>query len=273
MARYSVENTQRYLHYLPNTFRCLINGSSGSGKTNVLLNILSQLFKAYDDNNIPFHFILCTKTLEQPLYEGFIKETRNNYKNATLNATRTISTFNECFFDELDKSKKLIIVIDDMVGQINKHDKNALIHLFTTSRPRNISLFFLTQRYTQLDIICRQQLNYLITFKQSLDDLKKIYNEHLSFLPSIKVLENKFRVNINYFCLFCDLEKSTVRDCIDIFQGKKEFKYIANVNDMIEKLLIIDGELNAGNDSDDLMNEMKNLLVTLERMELIKVYY
>jgi len=272
IERYAVETPYRYLHYLPNTFRCLINGQSGSGKTNLLLNILSQLFESYKNNKLKFKLEICSKTLNQPLYEGFIKETKSNYKeDCSIETSDRVSHFNEEFYKNLNKDIKHVIVIDDMVGQLNKDDRKALIHLFTASRPRGISLFFLTQRYTQLEIVCRQQINYLITFKQGFNDLRTIYSEHLNFMENFSILENKFKTSINYYCLFCDLEKSVIKDCVDIFEGSKEINYYSNVNDLIEKMVIIDGEINAGNDNDDMINEIRSIINELVKMDIISV--
>ncbi|AJP61550.1 ATPase DNA packaging protein [Choristoneura biennis entomopoxvirus 'L' virophage] len=260
IKRYDSDNNDRLLNYIPNTVRCIINGESGCGKTNVLLNILSNIFESYSGL---FNLIICSKTLEQPLYQGYVNETKRNYKKCNIICVDKIENINISKTDY-----KTIIVIDDMLGNMDKEDKKILISLFTTSRPRNISLFFLTQRYTQLDVICRQQCNYLITFRQGVKDLKTIYDEKLNFI-TFDELNNMFNNSINFYCIFCDVERNTIRDCIDIFKNDTGLKYYSNPDDLIEKWIILCQEKLSGNDNDDINDQIKNIARELEKLDII----
>lgn len=256
--KYNKQNLIRKISFLPEIFRCIINGKSGSGKTNLLLNILNKIFKNYDSVIVT----ICSRTIDQFLYQEFIKETEENFKNVIIEETKDLLYFNETYFEILEKyNKKKIIILDDITPNYE-----ILNHLFSSTRPRNISVFYLSQRYTQLDIRCRQQINYLITFKQSEKDLKFIYKENLSNILEFNELSNLFKTNQNFFALFCDLDKNIIKTSNDIFSDTNYIFY-NNLDDLIKQLKILIGEKNAGNDSVD--NKIKFILTELEKHKII----
>lgn len=259
--KYNKNNLERKISYLPETFRCIINGKSGSGKTNLLLNILSKIFENYNYINVT----ICSRTIEQFLYQEFIKESKENFKNVVIEETKELLYFNENYFEIMEKyDSKKIIILDDIY-----ENYEILNHLFSSTRPRNISVFYLSQRYTQLDIRCRQQINYLITFKQSEKDLKFIYKENLANILEFNELCDLFKTNQNFFALFCDLEKNIIKTTNDIFCDENYIFY-DDLNDLIEQLKILVGEKNAGNDSVD--NKIKFILNELEKHNVISNY-
>lgn len=259
--KYNKNNLIRKISFLPEIFRCIINGKSGSGKTNLLLNILNKIFQNYDRVNVT----ICSRTINQFLYQEFIKESKENFKNIVIEETKDLLYFNENYFEimETNNSKK-IIILDDI-----SENYEILNHLFSSTRPRNISVFYLSQRYTQLDIRCRQQINYLITFKQSEKDLKFIYKENLSNILEFNELCDLFKINQNFFALFCDLEKNIIKTTNDIFCDEN-YVFYNNLNDLINQLKILIGEKNAGNDSVD--NKIKFILNELEKNKIINFF-
>ncbi|AJP61530.1 ATPase DNA packaging protein [Adoxophyes honmai entomopoxvirus 'L' virophage 1] len=265
-----VEKTRYYEHF-PNTFRCLINGESGSGKTNILINIMNELMEKYKKNDVNFCITICSKTLDQSLYKGFIDETNKNYDGfGRVDTVEEIKKFDDKYYNS-DKNIKKIIIIDDMIGKVDKEDKKALIHLFTASRPREICVFFLTQRYTHLDVVCRQQCNYIVSFRQGINDLRLIYQEKLNFLPSFELLQDMYMENstINFFCLFCDLDRCVVKNCIEIFHHNMEIMYYNNPRDLVVKFRILEQEMYAGNDNDSIIDNIKLIISELYKMNII----
>ena len=130
-------------------FRMLIIGPSGSGKTNVLLHLINNLHpvdKIY----------LYAKDIHEPKYEYL----NNRIEKAGIKNLNDPKAFIECSVDMDDvlddinnsnknRDKKVLIVFDDMIADIehNEKFKKTIKELFYRSRKINVSIVFITQSY------------------------------------------------------------------------------------------------------------------------------
>ena len=130
-------------------YRILIIGGSGSGKTNVLLNLIDNqpdIDKIYlyakDPYEAKYQYLINIrekvglKRFNDP--KAFIE-----YSNEMCDVYINIDEYN------VDKDCKILIVFDDMVSDIIKNKKlNSIVtELFIRGRKINISLVFITQLY------------------------------------------------------------------------------------------------------------------------------
>lgn len=251
--KFNIQEDPRLIWFLPNIFRCVVNGSSGCGKTNLILNIIYKIL----DKNDNISLTICTKTIHQDLYQKFIEDVKLKYKKVAITTNDSISN--------IKLKNKEIIIIDDMLGVMNKEDKKALIHLFSASRPRKISVFFLTQRYTKIDISCRRNCNYLITFKPSLEEANTICSELIGSIMYPSELINRFENNAHY-SLFFDLEKMKCMNIYEVFQISN-LVYYRSVDDLVDKLIILMGEKKAGNDN--VNNDIESIIKELRDIGLL----
>ena len=136
--------------YIPDhPYRILIIGGSGSGKTNLLLNLIEN---QPDINKI----YLYVKDPYESKYQYLINKRESvginhfndpkafiDYSNDTHDVYEDIDDYNP------DKEKKMLIVFDDMIADmINNKKLNSIVtELFITGRNLNISLVFITQSY------------------------------------------------------------------------------------------------------------------------------
>ena len=121
----------------------MIIGSSGSGKTNALLNLISQ----QNDSD------LYGKDLSEAKYEFLIKKREDagikhlNDLKAFIEGSNTMDNVYENI-DEYSptRRKKILIVFDDMIADImtNKKFQAVVKELFVRCRKLNISLVFIT---------------------------------------------------------------------------------------------------------------------------------
>ena len=110
-------NFKQLYPYMPkSTFRMLICGNSGSGKTNLLYHILMKPLVYYDQ----IHFILYGKNLEQEKYRHMIKEL-NDFSNEVgydiifySNDEITLVT------KRIDPDSQTVEISDDFVREKNK---------------------------------------------------------------------------------------------------------------------------------------------------------
>ena len=137
-----------YIHDHP--CRVLITDSSGSGKTNSLLNLINEqedIGKIY----------LYAKDLSEPTYEYLIRNRENagiehlNDSKAFIEYSNTMNDVYENIDNYNPKRKrKILIVFDDMIADImaNKKFQSIIKELFIRCRKLDISLVFITQSYS-----------------------------------------------------------------------------------------------------------------------------
>ena len=168
--------------YIPDyPYRILIIGGSGSGKTNTLLNLINEqkdIDKIY----------LYAKDLSEPKYEYLIK----NRENAGIKHLNDSKAFIECsntmddVYENIDdynpsRKRKVIIIFDDMIGDImsNKKFQAIIKELFIRCRKLNISLVFIPQSYFSFPKDVRlNSTHYLIMKINNRTELQNIAINH-----------------------------------------------------------------------------------------------
>ena len=136
--------------YIPDhSYRILITGGSGSGKTHLLLNLIEN---QPDIDKINLY----AKDLYEPKYQYLINKRESvginhfkdskafiDYSNDMHDIYKNIGDYN------LDKENKILLVFDDMIADmINNNKLNSIVsELFIRGRKLNISLIFITQPY------------------------------------------------------------------------------------------------------------------------------
>ena len=137
--------------YIPNhLYRILVNGASGSGKTNALLNLIRE---HNNDEHID-KIYLYVKNLNEPKYELLIKKREDvgikhlKDPKVFIEYSITVDDVSNNIDDNNPKrNKKNLILFDDIIGDINANKKFQTIikDLFFRCRTLNISLAFTTQ--------------------------------------------------------------------------------------------------------------------------------
>ena len=168
---YTNENKRKHnpnWPYIPDhPYRILIIGGSGSGKTNILLNLI---------NNQPDidKIYLYAKDLYEPKYQFLINKRESiglkhfndlkafiEYTNDMNDIYKDIDNYNP------DKENKILIVFDDMIADMikNKELNSIVTELFIRGRKLNISLVFITQSYFKVPRDVRLNTNHFFIMK------------------------------------------------------------------------------------------------------------
>lgn len=207
-------------------FRCLIAGASSRGKTNLVLNIImKQLIfdKLYlyfkDESEDKYEFLISYFTALEKKY---------NDENGTDEKIIEWSTNpNDIVaYDDLDKEKQNLIVMDDMVLDKNQ-EKN--VKLFTMGRKRNASTIYQTQNLFATPQNIRKNCDYIILFstnKREINELAKSYATDIPYDEFVRIYKdavsepyswflidaNAKHVSFKYRCKFDGLYKPPERD-------------------------------------------------------------
>ena len=147
------ENNKRHDEkwpYIPDhPYRILIIGSSGSGKTNTLINLINE------QNDID-KIYLYSKDLSKPKYKYLIRKRENvgikhvNNSSAFIECSSTMDDVYENIHDyNRRRKRKILVVFDEIIADIMASKKfQAIIkELFIRCRKLNISLVFITHSY------------------------------------------------------------------------------------------------------------------------------
>ena len=142
------EHNSKWRYIPDHPYRILIIGGSGSGKTNALLNLISNqpdIDKIYLYANNPYetkYQYLIKKREKVGLKHYDDPKAFIEYSNDTQDVYKIIEEYNL-------KKRKILIVFDDMIADIinNKKLNPVVTELFIRGRKLNVSFVFVTQSY------------------------------------------------------------------------------------------------------------------------------
>lgn len=157
------------------TFRMVLAGPNGCGKTNTLLNMILR-FMNFEEIHI------LTKDIHEPAYE-FLQET---LKPVEKKIKQKIVHMYDDKDDlpnpqDLDDESHKIIVFDD---QVSEKDQSKIVDYFILGRKKNCGCFYLTQSFFSVPLKIRHNCNYFCLFNLPSDgDLCRISREIANDIP------------------------------------------------------------------------------------------
>lgn len=203
MKRYVVKKPLEQINeeesLFPYPTRCLIVGSSGSGKTWLLYNIITNYWIRYK------RLVIFTKSLEQPIYQS-LRKIFEKVKKIDIDFYENceeMTTVDECEPDTL-------IVFDDCL--LEKQD--IIREYFVRGRHKKISCIYLSQCYSKVDVqVIRNNVNVLITFEQNNHYMEKIYDDFVGTDMTFDVFKDVCREawNVDHGFLIIDKTKKNGR--------------------------------------------------------------
>lgn len=177
----SYHNPSFKKHLMKVPFRALIVGSSGSGKTQLVFELIKRMQGTFNK------IILCVKNKSEPLYEWLAdsldKDQLEIYEGADQvpNVDDYDTTPKETPYGKVEKNpngpEQILAIFDDLVLDRNQ---DRIIQFFIRGRKISggISCCYLTQSYYETPKIIRLNCNYLFIKKLSSErDLSLILSE------------------------------------------------------------------------------------------------
>ena len=182
----------------------MIIGSSGSGKTNYLLNSIQE------DNNIIDKIYLYAKDLEGPKYQFLIEKREQagikNLKdpNAFIEYSNSMDDIYESIEDYNKKRKrKVLIIFDDMISHVISCKKAQLVlkELFIRCRKLNI----LTQSYFSVPKDVRLNCTHFIIFKlnkkRELQNIAINHSADIDYKDFVNIYRNCTKKTFNFLTI------------------------------------------------------------------------
>ena len=170
--------------YTPDhTYRILIIGGSGTGKTNALLNLINNqqdIDKPYLYAKDPYedkYQYLINKRESVGLKHFNDPKAFSEYPNDMYDVYKNIDNYNP------DKENKILIVFDDIIADmINNKKLNSIVTTpFIRGRKLNISLVFISQSYFKVPRDVRNNSTHFFIMKiPNKRELQQIATNHSS---------------------------------------------------------------------------------------------
>ena len=154
-------------HQIKVPFRLAVIASSGSGKTQWLLNCIARM------NDTFGHIYVCYRTNE-PLYDFLQKQIGAD----KITFFTQLSKFPQV--NEMPRDKQILCVFDDVVNYSDR-EQGIIKEYFIRGRKmgKGISMCYLSQSFYRIPKIIRLQCNYLILLKLgSKKDLSLILGDY-----------------------------------------------------------------------------------------------
>jgi hypothetical protein len=151
-------------HKISVPFFALIVGSTGSGKTQTLLNILKKMNGTFEK------IVLCVKCAQEPLYQWLINkldpEQLKVYENGIVPPVN----------DFQGSTGNTLLVFDDLVNM--KH-QGPIEEFYIRGRKMNCSMIYLTQSFYKVPKVIRIQCNHIFLKRlTTLRDLNMVISEY-----------------------------------------------------------------------------------------------
>lgn len=170
------DHTRDYPTYkqvkIPLTSRILICGPTGSGKTNILMNLIKKI-------GVFTRIYLFCKTPEEKLYKQWIEKVRKleeKHKQKILFVSDSLESLPDA--NQFDPEYTNLLVIDDFAFS-KERQLEPVVDCWIRARKKNVTMIFLTQSYHKTPIDIRKNSDYLILKKLNTQkDINTILSEY-----------------------------------------------------------------------------------------------
>lgn len=145
-------NPNYKIHGIKVPFRMLIIGSSGSGKTSTLLNLIKVM------SNTFMRICVITKDKQEPLYQYLHHVTGGDKGNVSI---ENIDEKGLPDLKEFNSENNSLIILDDLVNESAKKQQ-PISDYFIRARKKGVSLVYISQSFYAIPKMIRNNVNYII---------------------------------------------------------------------------------------------------------------
>lgn len=175
--------------------RVIFNGKSGSGKTNLLINMMikPQMYKGYYDE---VYLISPTANKGDDLPKYLDLDDKHIFTDLDPEIVEKILSEQMEKVEEkgIAKSPKVCVILDDIQSSPSFMRSDPFTQLFIAGRHFNLSVFVCCQQFKRLPKVCRLQASNIFFFPSSLSEVDTLCDE---FCPP-NLSKNDFKKMIKY---------------------------------------------------------------------------
>lgn len=175
----SSKNNNNHAPFFPKNIICVIAGSTGCGKTNLLINLLLR------DGILDYGDVhIYSPTLHQGSYQ-YLKQCYQDKENK-IKAVYKLPIKIASFYDtdeeiidpgQLNPNISHIMIFDDVMLK----DQTKIKDYFCRGRHNNVNMFYLCQSLYKITKHCiRENANFFILFRQDEKTLKYFHETHIT---------------------------------------------------------------------------------------------
>jgi hypothetical protein len=170
-------------------FRLAVSGSSDSGKTTMIMNLLMGDKKIKEDGEryIPCNdVVLIGKFLNEPkwcIVRDFYNKLAEEGEDVSF---RTYSPSNTPDVEEFDPSRSTVVVFEDIMN-MPKKIQERIADYFSSGRHSNISPIYVSQRFFLIPKTIRENVTYISLHRGAgnLSDIKRIISQYTDQAESL----------------------------------------------------------------------------------------
>jgi hypothetical protein len=153
-------------------FRMAIAGPSGSGKSNLMLNMMLK-WLYYDQ------LIVCARDIGEDKYvlvKKFMEEVAEKRKKKLKDILIFITHPRDLpAVESFSKTTQTLVVFDDM-NSLSEADQGRIVDYFTFGRKFGCSMIYLAQRYLKVPSLLRSNIDWVVLFKVRSDaEMRTLY--------------------------------------------------------------------------------------------------
>jgi hypothetical protein len=176
--------------------RFLICGATGSGKTNVVLNLIYDL--------LPWTSLyVYAKDLAEPKYEELRLACEAAQAKEQFHASFECDPEDIVSPDDLDPNEQNLIIFDDFC--LDRTALPAIAELFIRSRKKNATVIFITQSYYDTPKIIRLQCTCFILFapndEREMSEMHKNHNCGMTRIEFVKMFHEATAEPYSFLCI------------------------------------------------------------------------
>ena len=170
-------------------FRLAVSGSSDSGKTTMIMNLLMGDKKIKEDGEryIPCNdVVLIGKFLNEPkwcIVRDFYNKLAEEGEDVSF---RTYSSSDTPDVEEFDPSRLTVVVFEDIMN-MPKKIQERIADYFSSGRHSNISPIYVSQRFFLIPKTIRENVTYISLHRGAgnLSDIKRIISQYTDQAESL----------------------------------------------------------------------------------------
>jgi predicted ATP-dependent serine protease len=152
----------------------LFLGRPGSGKTSLLVNFITKIYKKKFHKIYVFMPESSRNSLKNNIFEKFLPP---DQLYEELNIDTINDVYQKIIANSMDDLKSLVI-FDDVQKSLKDHEIVKMVkNLFANRRHLKLCIFVMLQKYFALDKSLRELVSNVILFKMNKQEQYKIFNE------------------------------------------------------------------------------------------------